>query len=184
MKLNIIKVMIILDFETNTSNIYDVIEVAAVKVVLEENSYKVLDKFHRYYLSKYPVNLHSYAVHKLSPQKILAHRKEASYSLYFQEDKEFVEFCKSAKVLIAHNINFELRHLGELIKFEKHFCTMKENKHLVKAVDKNGRIKNPTLDETCLFYNIDFDKTLYHSATYDVSKTYEILKYMDKNIFL
>lgn len=175
--------MIILDFETNTSNIHDVIEVAAVKVVFENDDYKVIDKFHRYYLSRYPVNPYSYEVHKLTPEKILAHRNNATYSSYFQEDEEFIKFCKSAKTLIAHNINFELRHLGSLIKFDRHFCTMKENKHIVKAVNKNGNIKNPKLDETCLFYGIDFDETSYHSATYDVSKTYEILRRMERKIY-
>ena len=55
---------------------------------------------------------------------------------------------------------------------------MKENKHIVKALNKNGNIKNPKLDETCIYYGIDFDPYSYHSATYDVSKTYEILKKM------
>ena len=39
--------MIILDFETNTSNIGDVIEIAAVKI---DKDFKILDKFHSYYL--------------------------------------------------------------------------------------------------------------------------------------
>ncbi len=173
--------MIILDFETNSTNIHDVIEVAAVKVDLVDGEYVVLDKFHRYYLSRYPVNKYSYEVHKLTPELILEHRSkhDIKYSSYFSEDLDFVEFCKDAKILVAHNISFELRHLGNLVKFEHHFCTMKENKHFVKALNKNGNIKNPKLDETCLFYGIDFDHNAYHSATYDVSKTYEILKCMD-----
>ena len=55
--------MIILDFETNTLNPYDVIEAAAVKVDVVDGELKVIDKFHRYYLSRYPVNQYSYAVH-------------------------------------------------------------------------------------------------------------------------
>ena len=171
--------MIILDFETNTTNEHDVIEAAAVKLELIEGKYKVIDKFHRYYLSRYPVNPYSYAVHRLTPEKIKAHRKSASYSSYFSEDLDFVEFCKSAKTLIAHNISFELKHIDKMAKFENHFCTMKENKNIVKALNKNGNIKNPKLDETCVYYGIDFDPNSYHSATYDVSKTYEILKHMN-----
>ncbi len=174
--------MIILDFETNTMNPQDVIEVAAVKLEFIDGDYKVTDKFHRYYLSRYPVNPYSYEVHKLTPEKIIAHRNGANYSSYFNEDEEFVEFCGGVKTLIAHNINFELRHLDRLVKFENHFCTMKENKHIVKALNKNGNIKNPKLDETCIFYGIDFDPLSYHSATYDVSKTYEILKCMEKKV--
>ncbi|MAD42840.1 MAG: DNA polymerase III subunit epsilon [Arcobacter sp.] len=170
--------MIILDFETNSQNIGDVIEVAAVKLKKIDGSFKITDKFHRYYLSRYSVNPYSYEVHKLSPELILNHRDGASYSSYFTEDLDFVEFCKDCKTLVAHNISFELRHLDTMVKFENHFCTMKENKKIVKAVNKNGNIKNPKLDETCVFYEIDFDTVKYHSATYDVSKTYEILKRM------
>lgn len=174
--------MIILDFETNTSNEHDVIEVAAVKVELVNDEYKIVDKFHRYYLSRYSVNQYSYAVHKLTPEKILAHRDGASYASHFKEDEDFVEFCQGAKTLVAHNITFELRHLYKVVEFENHFCTMKENKKIVKALNKNGNIKNPKLDETCLFYGIDFDPDSYHSATYDVTKTYEILRRMDKKV--
>jgi len=173
--------IIILDFETNTTNQYDVIEAAAVRVKIIEGEYIVKDKFHRYYLSRYDVNPYSYAVHKLTPELILNHRNksELKYSSYFKEDEDFVEFCKESQTLVAHNISFELRHIEYLAQFENHFCTMKENKNIVKALNKNGRIKNPKLDETCIYYDIDFDSNAYHSATYDVSKTYEILKKMD-----
>ena len=172
--------MIILDFETNSHHENDVIEVAAVKLVFENETYTVIDKFHRYYLSRYPVNPHSYAVHRLTPELILEYRQDKSYSSYFSEDEEFVQFCKGVNTLIAHNINFERRHLMNICSFENYFCTMKENKHWVKALNKNGNIKNPKLDETCHFYNIAFDESSYHSATYDVSKTYEILKQMQQ----
>jgi len=172
--------IIILDFETNTTNQYDVIEAAAVKIELINGEYIIKDKFHRYYLSRYPVNPYSYAVHKLTPELILNHRNktEKKYATYFQEDEDFSEFCKDSQTLIAHNISFELRHIEYLATFENHFCTMKENKQIVKALNKNGRIKNPKLDETCLHYGIDFDPNEYHSATYDVSKTFEILRKM------
>ena len=170
--------MIILDFETNSANVHDVIEVAAFRVELIDNEYKIIDTFHRYYLSEYEVNPHALAVHKLSPDRLEKLRKDVDYEEYFEDDSDFKEFCKNAKTLVAHNISFELRHLGDLLSFENHFCTMKENKHIVKALNKNGKIKNPKLDETCLFYNIDFDPNAYHSATYDVSKTFEILKAM------
>lgn len=176
--------MIILDFETNTTNEHDVIEAAAVKIKLIGTEYKVIDKFHRYYLSRYPVNPYSYEVHKLTPEKILKHRDGSSYSAYFSEDEEFADFCKTSDTLIAHNISFELRHLYKIAEFKNHFCTMKENKKIVQALNKNGKIKNPKLDETCLYYGIGFDPNSYHSATYDVSKTYEILKHMRERGFI
>lgn len=175
--------MIILDFETNSMNQHDVIEAAAVKVVFEDKQFKVVDKFHRYYLSRYPVNYYSYQVHKLTPELILEHRNktDVKYASYFKEDTDFIEFCQDSDTLIAHNINFELRHIEGLVEFTNHFCTMKQNKQLVKALNKNGNIKNPKLDETCVYYEIDFDPEAYHSATYDVSKTFEIIKCMQQN---
>jgi len=172
--------MIILDFETNSSNVHDVIEVAAFRVERRANSYVVVDTFHRYYNSDYEVNPHALAVHKLSPARISVLRADAEYAEYFEEDNEFIDFCQGAKSLVAHNISFELRHLGELISFEKHFCTMKENKKIVQALNAKGNLKNPKLIETCLFYDIDFDNDKYHSAIYDVTKTLEILNHMHR----
>ena len=176
--------MIILDFETNSSNEHDVIEVAALKVKVVNNSYVLKDKFHRFYLSRYAVNAYSYEVHHLTPELILEHRSKhnLNYSSYFKEDLDFIEFCNDCTTLVAHNISFELRHLRGLLEFKNHFCTMKENKQIVKTLNKNGNIKNPKLPEVCEYYDIKFDTNSYHSATYDVTKTYEILLCMTEEI--
>ncbi len=174
--------MIILDFETNSTNIHDVIEVAAFRVALVNNEYKVLDTFHRYYFSQFEVNPHALAVHKLSPDRLERLRKSATYEEYFEDDTDFVAFCKNTKTLVAHNISFELRHIGKLLSFKNHFCTMKENKKTVKAINIRGNIKNPKLIEACKYYNIDFDEEQYHSAIYDVTKTLQILNKMECKI--
>lgn len=170
--------MIILDFETNSANVYDVIEIAAFRVALIENEYQIIDTFHRYYFSEYEVNSHALAVHKLSPDRLVRLRKDVEYEKYFADDSDFIEFCKNSTTLVAHNISFELRHIGNLLSFEKHFCTMKENKKIVKATNIKGNLKNPKLIETCKYYNIEFDDAQYHSAIYDVTKTLEILNRM------
>jgi len=170
--------MIVLDFETNSSNIHDVIEVAAFRVKKVDGVYVVVDTFHRYYHSDYEVNPYALAVHKLTPERIVKLRDDAPYAKFFEEDTEFIEFCNGAQTLVAHNITFELRHLGSLVTFEQHVCTMKENKKRVKALNARGNVKNPKLVETCLFYDIDFDEEQYHSAIYDVTKTLEVLNLM------
>ena len=171
--------MIILDFETNSANIHDVIEVAAFRVEKIEQQYVVIDTFHRYYFSEYEVNPHALAVHKLSPQRLEKLRAGVTYQEYFVQDSDFVAFCLNAKTLVAHNIAFELRHIGDLVRFEKHFCTMKENKKIVNVTNLKGNIKNPKLIETCHHYNISFDNNQYHSAIYDVTKTLDILNKMN-----
>lgn len=168
--------MIILDLETNTNNIGDVLEIAAVKI---DKDFNILDKFHRYYLSKFPLNFHSYAIHRLTHELILDYRKDKSYSSYFNEDEDFEKFCYKSETLIAHNIKFELRHINNRIKFKNHICTMSNNRNIVNVFGKNGRVKNPKLDEVCHYYGLEFDASKYHSATYDVTKTYEILKRMN-----
>ncbi len=170
--------MIILDFETNSTNIHDVIEVAAFRVTLIDGKYKIIDTFHRYYFSEYEENPYSLAVHKLSQERLVRLRKDVDYEELFEDDGDFIEFCKDAKTLVAHNISFELRHIGRLLSFENHFCTMKENKKIVQATNIKGNLKNPKLIETCLHYNIDFDDEQYHSAIYDVTKTLDILNKM------
>lgn len=171
--------MLILDFETNSSNVHDVIEVAAFRVEKKGQSYRITETFHRYYHSKYPVNPHALAVHKLTPQRVEKLRDNATYDAYFEDDLDFVDFCRGARTLVAHNISFELRHLGRLVTFEHHLCTMKANKLMVKALNARGTLKNPKLVETCAFYKIDFDQEQYHSALYDVTKTLEILNLMN-----
>jgi len=171
--------MIILDFETNSTNVHDVIEVAAFKVVKEGGLYVATDTFHRYYFSAYEVNPHALAVHQLSPDRIERLRRDVDYAEYFEDDEDFVLFCDGTETLVAHNISFELRHLGNLVSFSKHICTMKENKNIVKVFNTKGNVKNPKLIETCDFYSIDFDDEQYHSAIYDVTKTLDVLNAMD-----
>lgn len=178
---NIDEYMIVLDFETNSNNSKDVLEVGALKICKDGNNFVVLDTFHRYYHSKYEANPFALEVHKLSPAKIKKLRKDVDYAKYFADDKDFVIFCQGSSTLIAHNITFELRHISDLVSFENLFCTMKENKQIVKALNVKGHFKNPRLDEVCCFYNIKLHKDSYHSAIYDVTKTLEILNKMNNS---
>lgn len=76
--------------------------------------------------------------------------------------RKFQEALKRAKYKIAHNLSFDNRIVlseiinygitPELCKFKKGYCTMKETRQLVKALDKNNRIKNPNL--TNLYYHL------------------------------
>lgn len=173
--------MIVLDFETNSANPKDVLEVGAYKIIWDNNEYKIIDTFHRYYFSKYEVNYFALDVHNLSPDRIENLRNGAKYPKYFEDDSSFINFCKGTKILVAHNVSFELRYLDNIVDFENNFCTMKENKNIVNAKNKNGNIKNPKLIETCKHYKINFDNSKYHSALYDAEKALEILNTMNNS---
>lgn len=174
--------MIVLDFETNSGNVHDVIEAAAFRVEEENNVYVIKETFHRYYVSAYPLNPYALAIHKLTPERLERLREGKNYPTHFVDDTDFVKFCETPTTLVAHNIAFELRHIGSLAHFTNHICTMKENKQIVQATNVQGRLKNPKLIETCVHYGIAFDDEQYHSALYDVTKTLEILNKMKKEI--
>lgn len=173
--------MIVLDFETNSHFPKDVLEVGAYKIVYEDRTYKVVDTFHRYYFSKYEINDFALAVHNLSPDRIKKLRSGKTYPEYFEDDKEFIDFCEGTETLIAHNVSFEVRYLDGIVDFKNHFCTMKENKNLVKALNIKGQLKNPKLIETCKFYKIKFNDSKYHTALYDAEKALEILNKMNNS---
>lgn len=167
--------MVILDFETNSTNVGDVIEAAALLVTKEGGKYKVIETFHRYYMSKHPLNPYSLEVHELSPGRLERLREGKGWPKHFSEDSEFRAFCAKSDTLVAHNINFELRHLRGVAEFKTLVCTMKESRLAVKARNARGSVKMPKLIETCEHYGIEFDEEEYHSAIYDVTKTLEIL---------
>jgi len=179
--------MIIIDFETNSSNIGDVVEVAIIKVspTKKDGVFQVIDTFHRYYFSSFATNPYSLDVHGLSPHIIKQKREgvEADYPRLFKNDTDFEKFCIGTNIIVAHNLSFELRHISERILFSRHLCTMKLNKTCVSATGKTGKIKSPSLGETCSFYGISFSETSHHGALYDTERTLDILNSMNRVLF-
>lgn len=172
--------IIVLDLETNTASSGDVLEAAAIKASWLDGSFVEISRFHRFYLSPHPSNYYALQVHGLSHTKLLHLRGDCSYPEYFLEDKAFSDFCAGSDVLIAHNIGFETRHTLPLVSFPHRFCTMSSNRNFVCAVSDKGRVKPPTLKETCMFYKIPFDDDQYHGAIYDSLQTLKILNEMIK----
>jgi len=100
----------------------------------------------------------------------------------------------NTNIIIGHNIKkFDLECINKLnSKFDNKIKddliihdTMTESKYIVKAKDKNGRIKYPRLEELTLFL---CDNTIenYHNAISDINATFECYKILcDKyNCFL
>lgn len=176
--------MIVLDFETNSKNSKDVLEVGALKLEKQGNIYVVVDTFHRYYHSKYDIDPWALKVHNLSPERISKLREGATYAKHFEDDYDFKTFCDGCTTLIAHNISFELRYLDGMVSFDNHFCTMKTNTDNVGALKINGHRKPPSLLEACNHYQIDFNENQYHSALYDAQKAFEIFNKMNSSDIL
>ena len=106
----------------------------------------------------------------------------------------FMPITSKADLVVGHNVEFDIkimsaalwRHIiiehSENFAHEvitKHwltkpaFCTMKESRREVQALDKRGRVKAPTLTETYKhFFGKDLDRA--HSANADAVATLEI----------
>lgn len=106
----------------------------------------------------------------------------------------FMPITSKADLVVGHNVGFDIkimsaalwRHIiiehSENFAHEvitKHwltkpaFCTMKESRREVQALDKRGRVKAPTLTETYKhFFGKDLDRA--HSANADAVATLEI----------
>ncbi|AYV79627.1 MAG: UvrD/REP helicase family protein [Faunusvirus sp.] len=92
---------------------------------------------------------------------------------------KFYDDLKTVKYVIAHNIKFDVDVVtNELTRYKlldvlQHFntkttiCTMHHTKNIVKAVDKNGKIKWPRLEEL-YFHLFKTEMTNQHNAKYDV----------------
>lgn len=76
-------------------------------------------------------------------------------------------------IIIEHSENFAHEVITKHWLTKPAFCTMKESRREVQALDKRGRVKAPTLTETYKhFFGKDLDRA--HSANADAVATLEI----------
>lgn len=94
--------------------------------------------------------------------------------------RELQDNLKKCKVKIAHNISFDNRIIlselkryditHQLFQFKKGYCTMKNTRDIVQALDSRGRIKNPKLNELHQFlFGNNFEGA--HDALQDIRAT-------------
>ena len=53
---------------------------------------------------------------------------------------------------------------------------MLKSRDIVKALDKNNRVKNPKLGELCLFFGVKYNTDEAHDGLYDVDVTCQCYK--------
>jgi len=171
-------IVTLFDFETNgTYFSSSVLEAMFIKIEIDAGNITEIDRFHRFYLLNdgEDFDFQAYGVHGLTIEKIKELRNNASYAKTWNEDKQsedFQSFIKDTDLLVAHNIDFDSKFLPNITT--DRFCTMKDTKQIIKALNVKGKVKNPSLKEACEFYGIDFDTTKAHGAEYDTEKLTEL----------
>ena len=115
------------------------------------------------------------------------------------DGKTFVDHIEEIRadfenaVIIAHNVNFDLKfmnaefdRLNIPFKYKKTFCTMEYFKDITKIPARNGvGYKNPKLEEVVKYYEIEKENIMvatnrlfecnevsYHDARYDTTAMY------------
>lgn len=98
--------------------------------------------------------------------------------------RKLADDLKHCSRIVCHNTQFDIGKLK--LYFEKFlidykfptevFCTMVQSRDIVKALGKNGQIKNPKLGELCQFFDVNYNTNDAHDGLYDVDVTYKCYK--------
>jgi len=187
-------IMAVIDCETNglTTN-YSVLSASAIKFEYDTKTREstIISEFNRYY---YPeeknYNWEAIRVNGLDKNTLKEKRKGVKYSKYFSKDKNWNKYIKDVDYFIGHKLimfdsEFMLRDRLEH-EPKKMICTMLENIDEVKVEFPYShcfdyptiQYKYPSLIETAVYYNIEFDKNKFHGSLYDCQITLEIFKRM------
>ncbi|HGE70860.1 TPA: 3'-5' exonuclease [Candidatus Poribacteria bacterium] len=174
--------IIVLDTETNGKNPgeYSVLSIGAIRVRWDKNSgFKEISRLERYYYPREPFNEEAIRVNGLNKEAIKRIRGDANYPKYFDEDKEFEQFCEGVHMFAGHNISFDAGFVP-IIKKYRRFDTMKANMDIICVywINKKQEWKYPSLSETANYYQIKYDSDKMHGAIYDAEITLKILKKM------
>jgi DNA polymerase-3 subunit epsilon len=172
--------VIFFDTETNGLNAGDsVLSISAIKVAFDGTQAAVhntiVGQYERFYYRNpgEPLGAGAVKVNGLTDAVITQKRGDAAYPRYFREDAEaFRAFCGDTLHFSAHNIAYDRQYIPFLLPDV--FCTMTENKKVLKLRRKTGALKFPSLSETARFYRIEIDAARLHASTYDTALVYAI----------
>ncbi|MDR1095237.1 MAG: 3'-5' exonuclease [Spirochaetaceae bacterium] len=174
--------VVFFDTETNGLNAEcSVLSISAIKAAIDNKSAgsaihnPAVERYERFYFRApgEPFGAGAVRVNGLTDAVIAEKRGDAAYPRHFREDTEaFRAFCGIARHFVAHNIAFDRQYIP--FSLPNTFCTMTENKKVLKLRRKTGEIKFPSLKETALFYGIAPDSAKLHTSAYDTDLVYAI----------
>mgnify|MGYP001175077854 CR=1 FL=1 len=145
----------VFDTETTGGSFSDVI--IQMGVVCYDDQENICFKYNKYW--KPPLNITikpgAMRVHKITPCVLEKNGVDAKSEIIFIYNL-FKNLKSKNKKMVAHNVSFDFRMLSQTANingcewdFEESdfFCTQKNSRQYVKALDKNGKVKAPTNSE-------------------------------------
>ncbi len=154
---------------------------------LTQLSYMLVDKSHKI-ISKHDLIVNPEGKYSVKTPKSTfddnyakKHGHKIEYVL-----NEFFKVLLNAKLLVAHNIKFDIDVLKreyskicnmtavKILDNIDVYDTMTESKSIIKALNKNGSLKYPSLSEFYTFFCLkQMDPNKAHNALYDIECLYE-----------
>jgi DNA polymerase-3 subunit epsilon len=176
--------VIFFDTETNGLNAGDsVLSISTLKAVFSGTRVAlhetIVEQYERFYYRNpgEPFGAGAVRVNGLTDAVIAEKRGDAAYPPHFRDDTEaFRAFCGSTLHFVAHNIAYDQQYIP--FSLPNTFCTMTENKKVLKLRRKTGGLKFPSLSETARFYGIEINPASLHTSTYDTYLVYAIFTKM------
>jgi len=167
-------------FDLETNGLYpgdSVLSCTAEKYAIENAGLRKIDFFNRFYFAREEENPAAVRVNGLYRGVIEEKRAGRDWPQYFLDDWDFIGFCGDVRLVVAHNLEFDIRFCPFLSGKER-FCTMKSH----------GFGKYPKLSEIARRYDIEAAADKLHTGEYDTALTAGvfggILKDLDTYVFV
>lgn len=183
-------------FDTETNGLSEDKSVLSFSAVIIDDDYNIVQVVDRYYYPEEEYNKEAIRINGLTKEVIKDHRKNATYPMYFKDDKDVVSLFEREEIteIIGHNISFDIsfveHHLKISLSGKKQFCTMIKTKYLYNAPYKIEYAcgfeepKYPKLSEAIRWAKIDTEEILkrtgkgYRDNLFTVYCTLELYKYL------
>ena len=128
------------------------------------------EKYERFYFPVEEYNKKAIAVNGLDEDEVEKRRGDATYPAHFKDDHaDLDEFLSGCTKFVAFNVSFDFKWMPQDYQDSspKLYCTMKNCKDMVGALNVKGHKKNPNLKEAAEYFHIKVASEELHDAAYD-----------------
>jgi len=157
--------LLFIDTETTHLNGF-IVSLAMIEYSLKEN--KIIKSYYKEFNPLIKIEEESFKIHKISNEQI------ANAETFDMNKEEILSYIENSNLIIAFNAIYDIGSLirefersNLIIKSFKYLDLMKRIKHIIKAKNSIGSLKDPSLKEAATFFNIENDESQLHNALYD-----------------